>query len=347
MVRFSVYGVLASLLIGGCTSAAPSDRTPPPEQRELTFLDDPSGPLPETLAELGLYPDPLDLERAHPRALAYEPGYPLWSNGSHKRRYLVLPPGTSAESGEPGAFGFPVGTLFLKTFSYPAPDGGAERPIETRVLSNGEDGWQYAVYLWDDAGGASTIDLARSTKVEVELDGERFEHVVPSKLDCRKCHESGLGPVIGFREIQLGADREGTSELSRLAELGVFGDEASFEPERIEHEDPVALAVLGYLQGNCVHCHNGGAPPAAFDMRHDVAFENLIGKETQGELLSGTRVVPGDPESSVVYLTLGRRTEIEGILPMPPVGVQRTDTSAVDLFRGWIANLTPLENDDD
>ncbi|HEY3494979.1 MAG TPA: hypothetical protein VGK73_09850, partial [Polyangiaceae bacterium] len=282
----------------------------------------------------------------HPRALAYEPGYPLWSNGSDKRRYLVLPPGEIAESDEAGAFRFPVGTLFLKTFSYPAPDGG-ERPIETRVLQNAEDGWQYAVYAWDESGGASLIDLARSTKVEVELDGERFEHVVPSKLDCRKCHESGLGSVLGFREIQLGAARDGTNELARLHERGVFGAGASFDPERIEHADPVTEAVLGYLQGNCVHCHNGGAPPAAFDMQHGVALENLIGKDTQGELLSGVRVVPADPEASVVFLTLARRTDVDGILPMPPVGVQRTDASAVELFRGWIENLAPLENDDD
>lgn len=349
MVRFFVGGGLVSLLLGACAptdtkgDARPASSVTPPDDREPTFLDDPTGALPETIAELGLYPDPLDHARSHPRAIPYEPGYPLWSNGSRKARFLVLPPDTRVALGDEGAFRFPPGTLLLKTFSYPAPGSNGDetyRPVETRVLQNTEEGWLYAVYAWDEAGEqASLLDITRSTRVAVEIDGESFEHVVPSKLDCRKCHESGMGPVLGFRELQLGVEADGASELTRLAERDVFEEPPNPEPERIEHDDPVTQDVLGYLQGNCVHCHNGGPSPAAFDMRHAVALENLIGRDTQGELLSGVRIVPGDPESSVVFLTLARRTDVDGILPMPPVGVQRTDVNAVELFRGWIENL--------
>jgi hypothetical protein len=236
----------------------------------------------------------------------------------------------------------------LKTFSYPVPDAsGTLRPVETRAIRLGEEGFEYAVYLWDEAAeDATLLDLKKSVEVEVEVDGEAFTHEVPSKLECRMCHESELGTVIGFRELQLGATPgDGrASELQRLAKLGVFASEPPSEPERIEHDDPATQSVLGYLQGNCVHCHSGGeGSSTAFDMRHDVALENLIGRETEGEVISGVRVVPGDPASSVVYLTLDRETEEGVVLPMPPVGVQRADVQALALFRDWIESL-PAES---
>jgi hypothetical protein len=342
-----LVGPLVSVFVVVGCGAKGSDPEAPPEVEavDASYLASPGGPLPETMAELGLYPKPGDLGRVHPRALPYEPAYPLWSNGSEKQRFLVLPDGAGVDASESDAWSFPLGTLFLKTFSYPPPGdaSGKLRPLETRVIRSGEDGFEYAVYLWDEAGeSASLIDLKNKTLVPVELDGEAFEHEVPSKLQCRMCHESKLGTIIGFREIQLGAlpASGGETELEKLARRSVFTSELAAEPERIEHDDPLTLEVLGYLQGNCVHCHNGGeGSSTAFDMRHDVALENLISRDSEGELLSGIRVVPGDPEASLVYLTLDRRSEEGEILPMPPVGVQREDARALELFRSWIEAL--------
>jgi hypothetical protein len=345
MVR--VAFAIAGLLLAGCSSGEPAPRVEPVpvEKVEPSFLDDTTGTLPADIGELGLYPDLENLARTHPRAHRFEPAFPLWSNGSTKDRFVVVPAGERIDTSVSSTWTFPIGTLFLKTFAYPVPgDGDSVRPVETRVLQLKEAGWEFAVYLWDEAGrSAALLDITRPTPVAVEAFGERFEHMVPAKLDCRKCHESALGAVLGFREVQLAhAVDAAPSELARLSELALFSEAVREEPERIAHEAQTTAEVLRYFQGNCVHCHNGGPPPAAFDLRHEVALENLIGRETEGELLaSGVRVVPGEPESSVVFLTLARRAEISGILPMPPVGVQRTDTGAVELFRGWIAGLAP------
>jgi hypothetical protein len=341
---------LLALLVVGCGANGTEPGAPPDSAVDEAYLADPGGPLPETMAELGLYPKPGDFARVHRRALPYEPAYPLWSNGSAKQRYLVLPDGATIDTSMSDGWTFPVGTLFLKTFSYPSAgdEGGELRPVETRAIRQGDDGWEYAVYLWDEAAESATLlDLKKVVPVPVVLDGASFEHEVPTKLQCRMCHESELGTVIGFRGIQLGAvpAAGGQSELARLASLGVFTDEPGSEPEHIQHDEPVTREVLGYLQGNCVHCHNGGeGSSTAFDLRHDVALENLVARDTEGEVLSGVRVVPGDPEASVVYLTLDRRTEEGEILPMPPVGVQRADAQALELFRGWIESLAPAED---
>jgi hypothetical protein len=339
VLRLSISCTLVGCVALGCGSGGSSGAPAEPIEHVPTYLDDPAGPLPESIEELGLYPTLGDLSRTHARAIAYEPAYPLWSNGSEKARYLVLPLGERVDNAERAAWRFPVGTLFLKTFSYPSAEN-LPRPIETRVLRRTDDGFEYAVYAWDGTAGASLIDIARSTPVPVEFEGETFEHVVPSRLDCRKCHEADTATVIGFRELQLG--RAESNQLERLAALEVFSEPPPAEPERIVAGDAVTEAVLGYLQGNCVHCHNGfDTPAAAFDLAPGVAVENLVGKDTEGELLHGVRVVPGDPEASVLYLTLARRTDVAGILPMPPVGVERTDAAAVSLIESWISGLSP------
>ena len=335
---------LLALAAVACGDGKEGEPSPPPPPAPV-WLDELSGELPETMTELGLYQQP-GTSRAHRDAVEYEPRFELWSNGTTKHRLLFLPSNTSVETSSDGAYEFPRGTLFAKTFSAPRFDGSGElleaRPLETRVLRLEDEGWQYAVYLWNEAGDDAVLaDIAMPHRVTVEIDGERFEHVVPSKLDCRKCHESQASPIIGFRELGLTsalADGE-VSQLEAFHERGLI-DQLPEQPEVIDHADPVTTEVLGYLEGNCTHCHNGGdGASSAFDLRHDVALENLIGQETAGEALSGIRVVPGEPESSALYLALSRTEDVNDIQAMPPVGVQRRDSSAVELFRGWISSL--------
>lgn len=341
------YGGLRILALALAVQGCSDDGDPSPSApRTATWLDELSGELPPTIGELGLYPKLPDLGVAHSAATRFRPRHELWSNGTAKQRFLVLPPGSAIDNGTRDAWSFPSGTVLLKTFSAPRVDTagelGPELPLETRVLRRQGDTWEYAVYLWNEAGSdAELADLARSHAVTVEIEGERFAHVVPSKLDCRKCHESHPPAVIGLSELGLTApyDDGERSQLEVLHERGLLG-ELPNDPEVIEHPDPATLEVLGYLQGNCAHCHNGGdGPSSAFDLRHEAALDNLIGRETQGEALAGTRVVPGEPDESVVYLALSRAEDAEDIQAMPPVGVQRVDAAAVELFQHWIEDL--------
>lgn len=292
-----------------------------------TWIDDPSAEMPAELAELGVYPDPADRERLHPRALAYEPQHPLWTNGSDKQRFLVLPEGERVENGA-GAWSFPVGTVLVKTFSYEG------RPVETRILLRGEEDWHYAVYAWNEDGtGAALLDITRPTPVEVEAFGERFQHDIPSERQCRTCHASTDVSVLGFSEVQL------AESLPDLAARGVFAEPPPAAPERIEHEDARTQEVLRYFRGNCVHCHNGTVGPStAFDLRHDAALENLIGVEaTSGAVAGGLRVAPGEPEESVLFQSFSGMND----LPMPLLGVQRRDAAAITMFHEWIESLEP------
>jgi hypothetical protein len=84
--------------------------------------------LPETLEETGF---------SEADATAFTPHYPLWSDGSAKRRWLRLPPGTSIDKSNPDAWEFPRGTKAWKEFSRgrPAYRDALHRAPRRRVVA--------------------------------------------------------------------------------------------------------------------------------------------------------------------------------------------------------------------
>ena len=83
--------------------------------------------------------------------------------------------------------------------------------------------------------------------------------------------------------------------------------------------------VKGYVQGNCVQCHNGGV---AIDFGHENFLQNTINVEGRDGIL----IVPGNPDQSVFYRLFSGGE-------MPPLGVQLIDRETVDLFGTWITSL--------
>lgn len=340
-----LLGSLVALLssCGGGPEGEGDEQGPEPPDAPETFLDgDLTAELPGQLSELGLYPDPSDRNDRHERATVFVPAFPLWTNGAEKERFVVVPEGETIDSsGEDWAF--PEGTLFFKTFSYPNAEGD-QVPVETRVLRRTADGYEFSAYLWNaDATDATLLDGKTSTPVAVEVEGERFEHLVPSRLECRSCHESQEPQVLGFDELRLASPLPGHDEtqLVELYDRGIIATLAE-DPRRIDESDPLTRSVLEYFQGNCVHCHNAGfGPNSAFSLDYPDAVSNLVDVDTTSELLHGLRVKPGSPEESAIYLALTATSDSTTAQPMPPLGVQRRDTAAAELVREWILSLDP------
>ena len=101
--------------------------------------------LPALLSEAGLYAD-ISEDRVVDRAIAFEPRFPLWTDGATKRRWLVLPEDGVVDTSDPEAWVFPVGTRFFKEFTR---DGVR---LETRLNTRTADGWTDVSYMWDDSG---------------------------------------------------------------------------------------------------------------------------------------------------------------------------------------------------
>jgi len=319
----------------GCSSGDAPD-TPSAAVPERWLVADPLSALPAKLSEVGIYIGS-NVSTARPPAQLYEPGYPLWSDGGEKFRSFVLPAGTSIDASDPDNYVFPPGTLIFKTFSFKTPDSPTQsRPVETRVLRLKDDGWEVAAYAWDEPGAdADLLDLKRSQSRDVlTATGEVAPHVIPSRLECRQCHESSTSEVLGINELQLaksGALNEAAASISPKPR----------EPFRtLPEHGPLTTAVLGYFVGNCVHCHNGtNGAASSFDLRPDVALTNLVDQPTASSATAdGIRVVPGKPDESVLYLGVRGGPELE-VKDMPPLGVAVRDSSAIELLSDWITAL--------
>lgn len=290
----------------------PVHTNPEPSLR-LPAIDE---PMPELLSSIGLYPSAPNLDVVARGAFAYTPRFPLWSNGSEKRRFVALPGADAAP--EPYPDDFAPGTTFFKTFLFESEEGSKLRPVETRVLRLENEGWNYYRYLWNDkASDAQLLTSLEPQLVTVISHGDEFEHEVPSPLDCKTCHEAGDSPVLGYRQIQL-QDTPLSSDPTSITEQ-----------------------IVGYALGNCSHCHNGGDTDAGFlDLRPDAFLESTLDRPTEGGSFPyGLRIASGRPEESLLFLALSGGDESGDVQAMPPLGVQRVDEEAVALFRRWIESL--------
>ena len=309
-------------------------------------------PLPQRLSETGLF----EPGTATPRAgvLAFAPQYPLWSDGSRKRRWIALPPGSAIDAAQIDAWEFPVGTKLWKEF-------GFERTIETRYIERLTDGsWRFATYVWNAAGTEAVLAPDDGVVIDAPAaPGGRY--TVPSRNDCLACHEGAAVPVLGFSALQLSADRDplaphadapGTAlpDLRSLAASGWLRNlppAALAVPPRIVAPSPTARAALGYLHGNCGHCHNAAgalsgvelvlaqqADPAA--RSSDGVLQSLLGHSSRFRAhgsASAQRIAAGRNGESVVTLRMKSQNPLAR---MPPLGVQVVDTAGVALIERWI-----------
>lgn len=320
----------------------------------LAVPADTPGPWPApSLRETGLYAD-WDSKGIGPEKIPFSPQYPLWTDGAIKTRWMELPPGTFIDASDPDAWQFPVGTRFWKEFAF-------GRRAETRFIEHTADGWKYATYAWsDDESEADLVPergIARSVMIR---DGVR--HGIPSRSDCKSCHEGSPSRILGFSTLQLSADRdrnaphaetvpEGGVTLRTLVERGLVrglpSHLANGSP-RIAAPSPVARAALGYLHGNCSYCHTLSGELASLKLsllyplgqpfEHPPAQSTTVGQVSKFVpslwAAPGERVRAGDPDRSVLAVRMASRNPVA---QMPPLGSRLVDDDAVTLIRKWIA----------
>ena len=311
-----------------------------------------TGGAPETLQDTGLYSDfaALQVDETH---LAFSPQYPLWTDGAAKRRWISLPPGSTIDASDPDAWVFPVGTRLWKEFSF------AGRRVETRLMERRPDGWLYAAYAWSADGREAQRVSARGRRGAYPLEGGR-SHAIPGVIDCKVCHQGGRSEVLGFSAVQLSAQRDPGAlhaepsdvDLNVLIERGLLvglPDPMRMAPPAIDAASALERAALGYLHGNCGHCHNEQGPlanvglflrqPAGAAGRAIASTVNRpVRKPLPGQSEATLRIEPQHPDRSALMQRVASRSPA---LQMPPLGTELADRQAVDLLRRWIEQSQP------
>ncbi|HXI58066.1 MAG TPA: hypothetical protein VNO55_18500 [Polyangia bacterium] len=302
---------------------------------------------PTTLVCTGLYADIVGKQLA-PGVAAYAPAVPLWSDGAEKQRWISLPAGSTIDNADPNEWKFPVGTKVWKEFSR---DG---RRVETRLWQKLRDNyWVNATYAWNDDESAAM----KSAGGDIPFGSDGDTYHIPTNDECEKCHRGRTDRLLGFEQIGLGLPGATGLTLGALVAAGrLTTPPATTEMVIGDDGTGVAAPALAWLHSNCgTTCHNGNSNASAYgsglrmrldatmlDGRSSAGFDTLrtaVGVMVNAPNWKGqTRIVPGDPDKSLLYHLITHRGTGD---QMPPIASRLVDQDHTPLVQAWISQMPP------
>lgn len=246
--------------------------------------------------------------------------------------------------------------------------------VETRLIQriapgDGSDAWWRGSFAWFDAEGnplddPKLVDGDANLTIDVAaINPYSLPYIVPAQQRCNACHDGSDHRVLGFQAIQL----TGTTPINTdtLWAAGHLTHEPASGGYPVPGANTPAQAALGYLHGNCSHCHGPpdlrAVPNVCFDgtgddetpnmefrvrttdttVQESAAYRSAV---NHGIKLSRTgvpavRIVPGDPGESAVYIRMSTRgTGVQ----MPPLGSGFTrvpDPAGTAAVQSWIDSI--------
>jgi len=320
---------------------------------------DVTAPPARNISEYNLF---LDIRQHKPNEglMPFEINTPLFSDYAEKHRFFYLPPGTSIEYKPEGALQFPLGSVLVKTFSYPHdrrdPTAG-ERIVETRLLMHRPEGWVGYPYVWNDdlSDARLAVAGARIEVAWVHNDGSErsTRYNIPNMNQCKQCHANNgvMGPI-GPNAGQLNRLGDGHSgQLAAWAMQGILHGLPADEHEvpRLPVWDEPDSASLdararAYLEVNCAHCHKPGGEAASTGLdlswaqQEPVAYGINKLPTAAGPASRGYKyaIRPGQPKRSFL---LSRLRETDPAKMMPRTGRTLPHDEGIALLEAWIAAL--------
>lgn len=299
------------------------------------------------LADYGLFDG---AGRPAPGVMPYSLNTPLFSDGAAKARFVWLPPGTRADYRSSGPLAFPVGTVLVKRFAFPADARAPDReltPVETRLLIHRPAGWVALSYV--EEGGEAVLKRA-GKRVAVRIAGRdgrplEIDYAVPNQNQCKTCHQAGeaitpIGPTAG--NLNDGRQLPMWQASGRLAGLPAAG-----LPRMARWDDaaePLEARARAYLAVNCGHCHNraGFASNSGLWLDPDEREPAHLGINKRpvaaGRGSGGLEfaILPGQPDRSIL---VHRMLSAEPGVMMPQFGRSLIHDDGVALIRQWISAM--------
>lgn len=323
-----------------------------------------SGPVgvqnpPALFSQLGAFTNLVTLAPAA-FVIPYTVNSPLWSDGAHKQRWLVVPTNTTVGFAATNEWAFPPGSVFFKNFELSTNENNPaqRRRLETRLLVRDTNGTVYgATYKWRaNNTEADLITLGTNENILITTaTGVRTQvWYYPGRSDCLRCHNPAAGGVLGATTRQLNGNLLYPSgvtdnQLRALNNIGIFSTQLvqsaiSGYPRMAAVTDTnfsLETRARSYFDANCAHCHRPGGVSALFDMRFDtpLAQQALVNGYALNPLgVTDAKIIkPSNTSKSVLYL----RDSSLGTIQMPPLAKNIVDTNAMSVIAAWINSLPP------
>ncbi|MCL1143909.1 SO2930 family diheme c-type cytochrome [Shewanella gaetbuli] len=296
----------------------------------------------------------------------YQLSTELFSNYASKYRFIFIPENSTFNFSATERMEPPVGSVLVKTFALPydtqVSGKGNEVLIETRLLIHRETGWTALTYQWQDQQ-ANLVIAGANISHTLNNQGEQltFDYHIPSKAECKVCHQVTTEHTSVIKPIGLKAHvlnrQVSTTQHSSINQLTLWQNngwlnnvDLTQAPQSFPIDDESAdltSRAKGYLDINCAHCHNphGFASISGLRLGFDVShttFEYGICKQPPGwdggpDGLAYD-IVPGNGEKSIVH---NRQILSAAKDRMPPIGREIVHHEGTDLVKRWIDSLAP------
>jgi uncharacterized repeat protein (TIGR03806 family) len=318
-------------------------------------------PFPQKLSDWHLFLGQGAGSQPNRGVLPYDLNTPLFSDYAAKYRFVWMPPGAAAQYREDQVFDFPVGTVLVKSFAFPANGGknkNEDRLIETRLLVHGKAGWVGLPYVWNESQTEARLDLVPDPVSISYADGagkqHDFTYFIPNANECKQCHENARVMLpIGPKARNLNRDyayADGVAnQLRRWTSMGYLQGAPSPQaaPKSARWDAPESGTLedraRAYLDNNCAHCHQPGAAAGytGFDLRLTTSGLAALGvcRSPNSAGRVGTLIydlVPGKPEESILVARMESTRPKE---MMPQIGRSVVHTEGVALVREWVRSL--------
>ena len=281
---------------------------------------------------------------------SYVPQYALWADTATKQRWIYLPPGTQIDTTDMNFWKFPVGTKFWKEFTR---DGvRVETRYITKLLADDTTpgAWFFVSYAWNATQDATTA------VTQGMMNANGTDHDIPSRANCRRCHENTPSRVLGFQAMaldyaaptgELDLDHAIAANMLTTPPAGAASPHFPFPAAATA----VDIAAFGYLHANCGGCHNPRSmihDVTPMELRLDVDKLGTIAEipahattvdvngtvESGGGVeLLGKIVAPSDPANSVIIIRTNATTSPP---KMPELGTEIVDPAGQAALTAWI-----------
>ena len=313
------------------------------------------------LSDYGFFREPMAEQIPLDNIFPYRISTELFKDYAFKSRFIVLPEGEKINYIDSEEFDFPVGTIFIKTFYYPADFRFLEKNwqiIETRLLVHTSEGWIGYPYVWNTEQTDAILDIAGNRQKVSWIDkrgkSQNVNYLVPNFNMCKSCHVidktfQPIGPKPRLLNCDNFYDGAHKNQLEKMMELDMIDEMLSVEtiPATAEWgSEHYSLndRARAYLDVNCAHCHNSKGPANTSglfleynekDLKKLGVFKPPIAAG-RGSGSLDFNIVPGKPDKSIFIFRM--ESTDPGIL-MPESGRKMVHKEGVALIRDWILSL--------
>jgi len=315
-----------------------------------------------SLSAYGFFNSPLASLNPREMVLPYEPITSLFTDYAFKKRFVWMPEGAVAQIDDEGVVQFPLGTVLIKHFYYPADFSNENEKwdmMETRLLVKSEEAWNAYSYVWNeddsDAFYNPVGDILNAAFVNKKGIATSVDYAVPNKNQCKSCHNRDniikpLGPIVQNLDKDVIYPEGKMNQIKKWQSMGFLSKAYVRKPNHKpladwqDHSRSLEERSLAYLQVNCGHCHreNGSAHTTGLFLLSTIEDRKKLGicktpvaaGKGAGNLKFG--IQPGQPEASILLYRM--KSEDPGVM-MPELGRMIRHEEGIQLISDWIASM--------